>query len=320
MSIPTADPVEASSPRFGALLWTTGTDWPALRDAAVAVDRAGFESMWVSDHLMASVGPWTAPIYEAWTVTAALAVLTERASVGQIVSSITFRNPALVAKLAATVDHLSGGRSVLGLGGGWFEREHLAHGIDFGASAGERLDRLDEAVPVIRSLLDGETVTHHGSSYAMDGARHSPRPLQRHLRILIGGEGKRKTLRTVARYADMWHGQGSVETLLELDSVLADHCARVGRDPGSIERMTNRWVVIRDDVPTAQSALRASLESYGVAEYDPWKAVTGPPELVAEKLRPLIEAGFGHVVISLRAPFDHETISRVGEVRELLVS
>ena len=151
--------------KIGALLWAQQTDWPALRDAAIAADRAGFDSLWISDHLLCPVGSWRNPVYEAWATLAALGALTERATVGTLVGAITFRNPGLVAKLAATLDHITGGRAVLGLGGAWLAREHKAHGIDFGASAGERLDRLHEAVPLIRRLLDGEKVTHSGRFY-----------------------------------------------------------------------------------------------------------------------------------------------------------
>ena len=127
---------------------------------------------------------------------------------GLLVGANTFRNPGLTAKLATTLDHLSDGRAILGLGGGWFEREHEAFGLDFGAGFGERLERLDEAVGLIRRLLDGERVTHDGPTYQMRDALVAPRPVQRRLPILIGGSGPRKTLLTTARYADMWNAYG----------------------------------------------------------------------------------------------------------------
>ena len=160
--------------KIGALLWAQQTDWPALRDAAIAADRAGFDSLWVSDHLLCPIGSWRNPVYEAWATIAGLGALTERATIGTLVGAIPFRNPGLVAKLAATVDHITGGRAVLGLGGAWLAREHHMHGIDFGASAGERLDRLHEAVPLIRGLLDGETVTHSGRFYNLVEAEQFP--------------------------------------------------------------------------------------------------------------------------------------------------
>ena len=148
---------------------------------------------------------------EGWATLAALAVLTERVRLGLLVGANTFRNPGLTAKLATTLDHLSDGRLVLGLGGGWFEREHDAFGLDFGSGFGERLDRLDEAVGLIRRLLDGERVTHEGRFYRMHDAICEPRPVQARLPILIGGSGPTKTLRTTARDADLWNAYGSPE-------------------------------------------------------------------------------------------------------------
>ena len=307
--------------KIGALLWAQQTDWPALRDAAIAADRAGFDSLWISDHLLCPIGSWRNPVYEAWGTIAALGALTERATIGTLVGAITFRNPGLVAKLAATVDHITGRRAVLGLGGAWLAREHHMHGIDFGASAGERLDRLHEAVPLIRGLLDGETVTHSGRFYNLVEAEQYPRPLQSRLPILIGGQGRRKTLRTVAMYADMWHTQhGSLEKIRASDAVLRAHCAEVGRDPATIERLASKWVTIRDDPDEAQRELEASLRHHGLEEYEPSILAAGTPAAVAGSLRGHIEAGFTHLLFSLRAPFDHETIERMPEMKRLLTA
>ena len=307
--------------KIGALLWAQQTDWPALRDAAIAADRAGFDSLWISDHLLCPVGSWRNPVYEAWATLAALGALTEQATVGTLVGAITFRNPGLVAKLAATVDHITGGRAVLGLGGAWLAREHKAHGIDFGASAGERLDRLHEAVPLIRRLLDGEKVTHSGRFYNLVEAEQAPRPLQSRLPILIGGQGRRKTLRTVAMYADMWHTQhGSLEKIQASDAALRAHCAAVGRDPAAIERLASKWVTVRDDPDEARHELEASLRLHGVEGYEPSILAAGTPAAVARALRPHVDAGFTHLLFSLRAPFDFETIERMPEVRRLLTT
>ena len=305
--------------KIGALLWAQQTDWPALRAAAIAADRAGFDSLWVSDHLICPVGPWHNPIFEAWATIASLGALTERATIGTLVGAITFRNPGLVAKLATTVDHITGGRAVLGLGGAWHAHEHHMFGIDFGAGAGERLDRLHEAVPLIRRLLDGEKVTHRGRFYNMQEAEQFPRPLQQRVPILIGGQGRRKTLRTVAMYADMWHTQlGSLEQIQASDAVLRAHCAAVGRDPDTIERLASKWVTIRDDLDEALRVLEASLRYHGLEGYEPSILAAGPPDTVAQAFRAHAEIGFKHILLSLRAPFDHETIERMPEVRRLL--
>ncbi len=205
--------------------------------AAIAAEDAGWDSVWTWDHLHAIFGPWEQPVLEGWLAMGAVAARTSRVRVGLLVGANTFRNPGHTAKLAATLDHVSGGRAVLGIGGAWFAREHEAFGIDFGATVGERLDRLDEAVEVIRRLLDGERFSHAGRFYRLDDALLAPRPLQEHLPILVGGSGPKKTLRTVARRADAWNTNGTVEEVAARDAILAGHCAAVGRDPATIERL-----------------------------------------------------------------------------------
>jgi alkanesulfonate monooxygenase SsuD/methylene tetrahydromethanopterin reductase-like flavin-dependent oxidoreductase (luciferase family) len=176
--------------RFGAAYWTQRTDWPSLRDACLAAEAAGFDSIWLDDHLLTDEGDWSSSKLEGWTALAGLATITSRATLGHLVAANTFRNPGLTAKQAATIDHLSGGRFVLGLGGGWFEREHDAFGSTSGPP-GERLDRLDEAGP-IRRLLDGEG-THEA---ALHVPRYlSPRPSSPACRSSKSAAGRFKTLR-----------------------------------------------------------------------------------------------------------------------------
>ncbi len=237
----------ARTMRFGAAFWINRTTWPALRDAARRVEAAGFDSLWADDHLLADEGDWTDAKLEGWLTLAAWTQLTTRVQLGLLVGANTFRNPGLTAKLATTLDHLSDGRAILGLGGGWFEREHEAFGLDFGAGFGERLDRLDEAVGLIRRLLDGERVTHEGPTYQMRDAVVAPRPVQPRLPILIGGSGPRKTLLTTARYADMWNAYGDPPRIAERDAILRAHCAAIGRDERQIARTVTMEVVIRDD-------------------------------------------------------------------------
>src|SRR5919106_5328159 len=148
--------------KFGLQLWSQQTDWPTFRDTALTAERNGWDSVWTWDHLMAIFGPWEQPIFEGWSILAALGPITSRVRLGPMVGANTFRNPGVTTKLATTLDHISNGRAVLGIGGAWFEREHDALGIDYGASVGERLDKLEEAVPLMRRLLDGERVTERG--------------------------------------------------------------------------------------------------------------------------------------------------------------
>ncbi len=306
--------------RVGALLWPQTSSWPLIRDAAVRVDRAGLDSLWTWDHLMAIVGPWEQPILEGWTTLAAWAVVTEKPTLGLMVGANTFRNPGLTAKLATTLDHLSGGRAILGIGGAWFEREHDGFGIDFFSGFGERLDRLDEAVMLIRRLLDGERVSHEGRFYRMHDALCEPRPVQAHLPILIGGSGPKKTLATTARYADMWNSSGTLEELRQKDNNLRARCADVGRDPSTIERTFSVWMTIRDDAAEARRVLSAAAEANGDHVTEDDDVYVGPPEQIADELRPIVELGFRHLIVEILAPYDAETLERLPRVRELLAA
>ena len=307
--------------RLGAGFSSQRTDWPALRDAATAAERVGIESLWTWDHLLADEGPPDQPILEGWSILAAWAAITHRATLGLLVSANTFRNPGLTAKLATTLDHVSGGRAVLGLGGGWLEVEHTAFGLEFGTGVGERLDRLDEATLLVRRLLDGDRVTHEGRFYAMRDAVVAPQPVQPRLPILVGGRGRRKTLLTAARYADewnIWNELGSVDLAVELAGVLDEHCRTIGRDPASIRRSFSQEGIIRDDPAEARSVFEAAYRGNGLDPAAGVFALCGPPATIAASLRPLVDAGFSHVIWAFRAPYDLETLERLTEVRDLL--
>lgn len=303
--------------RIGAAFWVQATDWPSLREAALAAEDAGFDSLWIDDHLLNDEGDPLTPKLEGWTTAAALAAVTRRATIGHLVTANTFRNPGLLAKMVVTLDHVSGGRAILGIGSGWFELEHVAFGLEFGRSMGERLDRLGDALWIVRHLLDGERVAFEGSGYVLHGGWVAPRPLQDHLPILVGGSGPRRTLPLVARWADAWNAYGSPALLAERDEVLRARCADLGRDPATIERSTNLNVVIRDTVEAAERAWAALCRDHRI-DPDEDDVVAGPPDLVAAAMAPYLAIGFDHLVWILRAPWDRETIGRMPEVRALL--
>ena len=309
---------------FGAAFWIQRTDWRSLRDAALVAEAAGFDAVWLDDHLLSDEGDWTASKLEGWAALAALAPMTTRVRLGHLVVANTFRNPALTAKVATTLDHVSGGRFVLGLGGGWFEREHDAFGLDFGAGFGERLDRLEEAASLIRRLLDGEHVTHEGRFYRLRDAVCEPRPIQARLPILIGGSGRTKTLRTVARHADLWNGYGGPKRIAEVSGWLRERCTEEGRAFESIKRTVMLDIVIRNTAAAARAADTELLRSQGIrrrrtADDPEWTPlIAGPPRLVADRVRPYVELGVTQVMWVFRAPWDRETIERLPEVRELL--
>ena len=304
--------------RFGLQLWSQRTDWPGFRDAALAAEEAGWDSIWTWDHLLAIFGPWEQPIFEGWSVLAALGPLTSRVRLGLMVGANTVRNPGLTAKLATTLDHVSGGRAVLGIGGAWFEREHDAFGIDFGAGFGERLDRLDESVMLMRRLLDGERFSHEGRFYRFHDALCAPRPIQTRLPILVGGSGPRKTLRIVALRADAWNTAGTIDEVREKVDILGEHCADVSRDIGTIEKTVSFPVLIRDDRAAAEATYGTLLAHNGIEDMGNNPVLLGAPTEVADALRPFIELGFETVIIRMPAPYDRETIERMAQVRELL--
>jgi F420-dependent oxidoreductase-like protein len=305
--------------RFGAQLWSQQTTWEGWRDAALAAEAAGWDSVWTWDHLLAIFGPWEQPILEGWMTLGAAAAVTKRVRLGLMVGANTFRNPGLTAKLATTLDTISGGRAVLGIGGAWMEREHDAFGFaEWGSGFGERLDRLDESVMLLRRLLDGERVTFEGRFYRMTDALCEPRPIQGHLPILIGGSGPRKTLRTTAERADGWNTAGTVEQVREKLATLDAHCADVGRDRSEIELTVSFPIIVRDDPAEAATAYQATLANNGVERMDATPVLLGPPESVADAIRPYRDLGFETVITRLAAPYDRETIERIGEVVELL--
>jgi F420-dependent oxidoreductase-like protein len=310
--------------RFGAAFWVQRTDWPTLRDAVLAAESAGFDSLWIDDHLLNDEGDPAAQKLEGWATAAALAALTSRADLGLLVSANTFRNPGLTAKLATTLDQLSGGRAVLGLGGGWFEREHDAFGIDFGSGFGERLDRLDESVGLIRRLLAGERFSHDGRFYMLHDALCEPPPIRRPLPILIGGSGRRKTLRTTARHADRWNGYGTPDEIAATSEALRDWCAEVGRPFEAIRRSVIVELVIRDTEAAAVAAFDEVLDLHDLHDQlgsdgsTRGLGIGGPPEAVAAYLRPYTRLGIDEIILTLRTPFDLETIERTPQVRALL--
>jgi alkanesulfonate monooxygenase SsuD/methylene tetrahydromethanopterin reductase-like flavin-dependent oxidoreductase (luciferase family) len=306
--------------RLGVLLWNQATDWTGYEEAAQRIDRLGYDHLWAWDHLYAIFGDPYQSIFEGWMTLAASAKATERIRLGLLVGANTFRNPGLVAKMATTLDHISGGRAILGIGGAWFDLEHEAHGIEFGSGFGQRLDWLDESVGAMRHVLDGESVTSDGTGrYRFKDLRHQPLPVQEHLPIMIGGSGEKKTLRTVAKYADMWNAMGSVEKLRHKDEVLRRHCADVGRDEREIERTVGCKPVIRDTEAAAREVWLAQLAHNKtpmerVADDDTFWI--GTPDQMVERMIACREIGFDTFIAELPAPYDVETIERwIGEIK-----
>jgi len=301
--------------KFGAVFWVDRTSWPSLRDAAIAAERAGFDSVFIDAHLMPVHGHWGDPKLEGWTALTALGPLTERVTLGLLVQPTTFLNPAITVEKAVTLDAITNGRVVLGVGAGYYEREHEAYGLDFGASPRERLDRMEEALTIMKRLLSGETIDHEGAFYRMTNASVAPTPVRNHMPILIGGTGSR-VLRIAAAVADMWNGWGTLDELRDLNVRLSQLCVDTGRDPASIERVFMRNVLVR---ATPEQALKdwSRIDAHHGEQHTNSEQlqIGGPPDLLAAELRKYADAGYQHATLPFREPFDYETIESLPQVR-----
>ena len=222
--------------RFGIQTGQQNIAWSELLDLWQKADAWGYDSLWNFDHFFPIFVDPQGPCLEGWTTLAALGQATKRARIGQMVNGNTYRNPCVLAKMSATLDHVSGGRLNLGIGAGWFELEHRAFGIDFKSVRG-RLEALDEACQILKGMFAGERFSLAGKHYTIEDAMGLPRPVQDpHPPIMIGGTGEKILLRIVARYADMWNANGSAERMGQLIDVIRRHGDAVGRDSEQIEK------------------------------------------------------------------------------------
>jgi F420-dependent oxidoreductase-like protein len=227
------------------------------------------------------------PFSESWTTLAGIAAAVPRIRIGPLVTGNTYRHPAVLAKMAATVDHLSGGRLVLGLGAGWQENEHRQYGIPF-YTVRERLERLSEAAELIQLLFANETTTWKGKHYALENAVLEPKPVQKPLPLLIGGGGEKVTLRIAARFADEWNVWGDVERLRHKMAILDGYCAELGRDPRTIQRSAVALLFLTDDRAQAEKLRSRPLGR---------PAIIGNADEVREVVRAYREAGVDELVV-----------------------
>lgn len=281
---------------FGVSLPQIKRTWAQTRDAAVALDGMGFDSLWLNDHLYGVPLPQI-PILEAWTTLSAVAAVTEKAQLGTLVTPVGFRNPALLAKMAATLDHISGGRVIVGLGVGWFKEEFTGYGFDF-PSTRERLEQLDEAAQLMKLLWTQEQPHFAGRHFRLDGTFCEPRP-ERPLPLLIGGSGEKVLLRLVAQHADIWNNLAVTQAELGAKvAKLREHCAAVGRDPEAITVSQQCLVVIGADAADAAEKVAKAEKIYGGhmgagGEH----GIAGTPEQCIERIRRHIDLGCTMFVI-----------------------
>ena len=278
---------------------------------ARAAEKAGFDLVTVMDHFyqIRGVGPETAPMLEAYTTLSALATQTSKVKLGTLVTGVTYRNPALLAKQVTTLDVISKGRAVLGIGAAWNEDEHRGYGIEY-PPIGRRMDRLDEAVTIAKLMFTEDRPSFEGKYFRIDRALNVPRPIQKGgPKILIGGGGEKRTLRILAQHGDMghWFG-GPLEDLKRKREIFEQHCADVGRDPSEVTILLGIGLILTDDAKQGQAIL-ASLP----AERRPMVRVATFDE-APEILRPYLDAGFGGFTFNNPTLPTVEAIERAGEI------
>jgi F420-dependent oxidoreductase-like protein len=252
-----------SKPHFGVTLPQIKRPWEDTRETAIELDRLGFHSLWFNDHLYGVPMPQL-PILEAWTALAAVGALTKQVELGTLVTPVGFRNPALLAKMAATLDVITGGRVIVGLGSGWFQSEFAGYGMPF-PPLKQRLEQLDETATILKRLWTEPQPTFEGRHYRLDATYCEPKPVRRpHPPILIGGGGEKVLLRLAARHADIWNNLAINQNDLGAKIVkLREHCATVGRDPAEIRVSQQCLVVIGENEADARAKTEKAVTIYG---------------------------------------------------------
>lgn len=273
--------------------------WPAMLDVAGRIEDAGFDTVWVYDHFHTVPEASQEPTFECWTVMAALAAATERVRLGQMCTCNSYRQPSYMAKVASTVDVISGGRLEFAIGAGWYEEEYLAYGYEF-PKGSTRIRQLEEAVQIIKKMWTEDEATFEGEHYSVRGAINRPRPLQRpHPPLWIAGSGPQLTLRVVAEHADYANYAGSIDRFRGNGKILDEHCEKIGRDPAEIGRTTHLEMMVADD----EASLMKALERVGAQRGRPaekWLesslTLAGTTEQVVAALGEFAEAGCAHVI------------------------
>lgn len=251
------------------------------------VESTGWDGLWYADHFMPNAADTTAPWPEAWTTLSAIGAIVPRLRIGTLVTGNTYRHPAVLAKMAATLDHITAGRVVLGLGSGWQENEHQQYGLPFYTVA-ERLQRLDEACAVIKALYTQTTTNFEGRFYQLKNASLEPKPVQQPLPLLIGGGGEQVTLKITAKWADEWNVWGTPATLKQKMVILDGHCKTIGRDPRSIKRSAVALLFMSDDAAYLERMRGTKMQQ---------ATIIGTPEEVAATVAEYAALGVDELIV-----------------------
>jgi F420-dependent oxidoreductase-like protein len=284
--------------------------WDDIHEITTHCEQAGWDGVYFADHFMPN-GPGPEPLdgntLECWSIIAALAAAVPRLRLAPLVTSVTYRHPAVLANIAAAVDQVSHGRLTLGIGAGWQENEHAAYGLPLGTIR-ERMDRFEEAVQILRSLLREPRTTFSGQYFDVRDAPNQPAPVQDKLPLLIGGGGEKRTLRIAAQYADHWNSWTTPDVLTHKVSVLRGHCADVGRDPGEIHVSTQALLFLSTD----ENWLKEKRESVtGRA------AIIGTPAEVTDIIGQYREAGADEIIVP---DFTLGSVARTRDTCDLFMS
>jgi F420-dependent oxidoreductase-like protein len=289
----------ASRPvRFGVCLPQHGSSWSDVLAAARACDSLGFDSVWAVDHFFGIPDP-TQPLFEGWTELTALAALTERVRLGHLVLCVSYRHPAVLAKMAATLDHVSNGRFILGMGAGWHQQEYHAYGLPF-PPIGRRLKELDEALAIVRRMWTEEPASYFGEHFHIEDAYCRPRPVQQpHPPVLVGGTGERVLLRIVAEHADIWNNLGWAHgQLAQKAEVLRRHCDTVKRDFAAIEISQQTVAAIAETEAEAKRATDAVLNEVAFLAGGRDLIIAGTPQQCIERVQKSVAMGATSFVLS----------------------
>jgi F420-dependent oxidoreductase-like protein len=286
-----------------------------VAELAQAAEKAGFSLVTVMDHFyqIGGVGPETDPMLEAYTTLGGLAARTKKVRLATLVAGVTYRNPAMLAKIVTTLDVISGGRAVLGLGAAWNEVEHRGYGFEF-PPIKERMDRLDEALTICRAMFTEERPSFEGRYYRIEQALNSPRPIQKGgPKIIVGGGGEQRTLKIAAKHADMthWFPLG-FDVLKHKTEVLERHCAAVGRDPSTIQRTMATPVLVAANEKDGKAILERLPPERRA------HVVVGTPAQAAERIRPYLDAGFTGFTFNNPVLPNAEAIGAAGELLRLI--
>ncbi|MCL1597794.1 MAG: LLM class F420-dependent oxidoreductase [Actinomycetia bacterium] len=285
----------------------TSDHWSTMVDVTKTAESLGFTSAWVYDHFHTVPLPTQEATYEAWTLMAALAAVTDTIRLGQMCTCNGYRSPSYLAKVAASIDVISNGRLEMGIGGGWYEHEYKAYGYPF-PKPSVRLGELDEAIQIMRMMWSEGEASFEGEHYTIDGAICQPKPIQDPMiPIWVAGGGERYTLATAARYADYTNFGGTLETFIQKSEVLEQHCVREGRDFASITRTANFNVLIGENTSQIDAAERAMRTRFATVLDDPDLAmnrlfggigsVVGTPDQIIEHLKAYEAAGMDYAII-----------------------